>query len=253
MTLHTRNKKQSPARILAALLVVGAFSMTAGAERPRGDSLSDTLHVGPGTSNHPVGVVPSDAVHIPDDWPLAEDGSITCLTCHEQLPSSPGTDPHLRDSDKTEMGAANFCMNCHGGGDGRTAADTHWMAVGVAHIKPGRDTPLSIGGPIDGQSRRCLQCHDGITASESTNPTASSSHQFGDLGRNHPVGIPYDNPTLGRKRTQLRPEHSLPPEVRLPDGKVSCVSCHDLYSSEPGRLSVPIEGSELCFTCHGMR
>jgi len=54
----------------------------------------------------------------------------------------------------------------------------------------------------------------------------------------------------GRSGTLLRSARLLPERVRLPDGKVSCVSCHDLYETEPRRLAVSMEKSELCLTCH---
>ncbi|MFQ5415040.1 MAG: cytochrome c3 family protein [Phycisphaerae bacterium] len=44
----------------------------------------------------------------------------------------------------------------------------------------------------------------------------------------------------------------MPAAVRLPGGRVSCVSCHDVFVLAPQRLTVPIEGSALCFACHAM-
>ena len=69
---------------------------------------------------------------------------------------------------------------------------------------------------------------------------------------NHPVGVRYP---LGAGRdsgVSFRPAGLLPEQVRLPGGVVSCVSCHDLYAPERHLLTVSLDGSALCFTCHAM-
>jgi predicted CXXCH cytochrome family protein len=95
-----------------------------------------------------------------------------------------------------------------------------------------------------------MACHDGVSAGEFDNatPWSRGAGAMGDHRRNHPVGVAYPrNP-----RGSFRHPAQLPDQVRLPDGKVSCVSCHDLYTQEPDLLSVPIYESKLCMTCHDM-
>ena len=75
----------------------------------------------------------------------------------------------------------------------------------------------------------------------------------GDRRRNHPIGIRYDDPSRDPTLSPLRPLSQVPDQVNLPDGKVACVSCHDLYARERYLLTVPIHGSELCFACHDMK
>jgi predicted CXXCH cytochrome family protein len=75
---------------------------------------------------------------------------------------------------------------------------------------------------------------------------------YGDARRNHPIGVRYPRQGTTRAEMPLRPTSTLPPNVRLPGGTVSCISCHDLYNMDPKRLSVPITESQLCFTCHDM-
>ena len=55
-------------------------------DRSGGRYTPDVMRYGPGVSNHPVGVKPSEAVQVPAGWPVDAHGSITCLTCHEALP-----------------------------------------------------------------------------------------------------------------------------------------------------------------------
>jgi len=218
---------------------------------------ADTLRYGPGVTNHPVNVVPSSAVDIPADWPLGSAGTITCLTCHQRLPSLSGaSDPLLRDFDEAETDSVGFCVKCHGTSTDRSAASMHWMGVGVAHVKAERTRSRRRAGLLDHDSRRCMGCHDGVSANEAANTTAwNRGHgSVGDRRRNHPVGVPYRDRAKPRKKSaaSLRPISLLPAKVRLPDGQVSCVSCHDLYASDRHRLTVPIEASALCFSCHDM-
>jgi predicted CXXCH cytochrome family protein len=211
----------------------------------------DCLRYGPGIANHPVGVAPSSTIRIPVDWPLGVDGTITCLTCHYQLPAMNGSsDSRLRGTGSADQGAREFCAKCHAATDGRGAAAMHWLAVRVAHIK--RDERGSDGrdGLLDAESRRCLSCHDGVTAPESTNPTGSSPRRFWDVRRNHPVGVSYSGRKRGKSETLLRSSQLLPERIRLPNGRVSCVSCHNLYETGRYRLSVSMGASQLCLTCH---
>jgi len=236
---------------LTILLAASAVSLAGG--RPWLVDPVEGLRHGPGVANHPVNIVPSPAVIIPDGWPVASDGSITCLTCHTELGSlAEGGDLHLRDFDLATGDPIQFCAKCHASDSKRTAGGMHWMAVGVAHVKPGASAAHRNPGSLDAGSRRCMECHDGVTARESATANAWSRGpgSIGDHRRNHPVGVPYPKRFSRKGAGPFRPTKSLPPKVRLPDGQVSCISCHDLYAPDRHKLSVPIEGSALCFTCH---
>ncbi len=214
--------------------------------------VSDKLRYGPGTANHPVGVIPSAEVRIPPGWPTGPDGSITCLTCHQQLPHLEGRSPaYLRGMDDTASDSIEFCMKCHSQSGRRTAKSMHWMAVRKAHLKPNTGASSRRGGLLDDASRRCLECHDGVTAGESANSVGRRAPgSMADRTRNHPVGVSYPNGKRGKFNVPFRPASLLPQQVALPGGKVSCVSCHNLYDDDRNLLTVPIERSQLCFTCH---
>jgi len=239
--------------LLTVLLGASAVSFASG--RPRLTDPVDRLRHGPGVANHPVNIVPSPAVRIPDGWPLASNGSITCLTCHTELGAlTERADLHLRDFDLATGDPIQFCAKCHGYDSKRTAGGMHWMVVGVAHVKPDGDDTHRGSDSLDTGSRRCMECHDGVTARESATANAwnRGPGSIGDKRRDHPVGVPYPS-RFSRKGTgPFRPTKSLPPKVRLPDGQVSCISCHDLYASDRNKLSVPIESSALCLTCHDL-
>lgn len=98
-----------------------------------------------------------------------------------------------------------------------------------------------------------MSCHDGVSAPDSTGIMGHRVGGYpGDRDSNHPVGIAYSRSKGRPGTTRMRPAGLLPKEVRLPGGAVSCVSCHNLYSSDPAKLTVPIEGSKLCLSCHDM-
>ncbi len=238
-----------------ATLIVACLPLTTIASWPAANDRGVAKGGGPGMINHPVGVVPSAAIVIPPDWPLAANGTITCLTCHEVVPADNETRPKLRGVPVGGLGASQFCVQCHHGEARLTAANMHWSAVDRAHLGSDRDDSQGRSGSRDDGSRRCLACHDGVSAPDTGYETGGTQHatDFGDPRRNHPIGVRY--PSAGKRGgdSPLRPAALLPKSVRLPDGNVSCVSCHNMYANSPKLLSVPIEGSALCFTCHDMR
>lgn len=249
--VSARSRRAVACIAIAGVITLGS-ALTAGANGP---ALADKLSHGPGVTNHPVHVRPTSAVHIPSDLPLDSDGTISCLTCHKELPSlASGGDPKLRGFNASTQDSEDFCAKCHSRGDNRTASGMHWMAVGRAHISDDDKSTAASGGSLDAESRRCMACHDGVTASEFANstPWSDGPGSIGDRRRNHPVGVDY-RPHGGKRRdSQMRAESLLPTQIRLPNGQVSCVSCHNLYSSDRYRLTVPVEGSKLCFACHAM-
>ena len=113
---------------------------------------------------------------------------------------------------------------------------------------PGRYTP----GPT---SLICLGCHDGTVASS----TIGSAHAMlagaregfrmpdGFVWRDHPIGVPYPS-----DRRASRPQGFVEQQLRLPDGRIECISCHDPHNAKglPAMLAVSNRRSNLCVTCH---
>ncbi len=114
---------------------------------------------------------------------------------------------------------------------------------------PNRYTP----GPA---SLICLGCHDGTIATS----TIGSSHAMlagvregfkvpeGFIRRDHPIGVPYPS-----DRRKYHPRALVENGgVRLPAGRIECVSCHDPHN-ESGVARLLIKSnrrSALCLTCH---
>ena len=238
-------------RVYAAIILplVASAGSSAGAGARSSENLA---RLGPGVSNHPMSIRPSSLVTIPDDWPLGERGTITCLTCHTELPEwgADAKDPKLRGFDlRDRRGIEMFCSKCHSRAAARGTTAAHWMGVPAAHVSPEKTASLSYG-TLDGESKRCLQCHDGFAAGEAGNPVGNQFYRGGgDAMRNHVIGVRY---RTGRYRTELTPSALLPKTIRLPGGTVGCVSCHDLYAGRPKLLAVSMERSALCRSCHPM-
>jgi len=81
----------------------------------------------------------------------------------------------------------------------------------------------------------CRSCHDGTLA----------AHVDG-----HPVDIVYE--VAVARNPRLRTRYELSRRLALPEGKISCVTCHDGASREPMHTSLPMSRSALCFGCHAV-
>jgi predicted CXXCH cytochrome family protein len=104
---------------------------------------------------------------------------------------------------------------------------------------------------LDPISMECITCHDGTTAISVNykikSPETIASHSLDNIGGSHPVGTDYTR-YIGRK--DYAPYDSLPNNMVLMEGKLSCITCHDMLSTNRAYLAVDLEQSNLCFTCH---
>lgn len=86
--------------------------------------------------------------------------------------------------------------------------------------------------PVDRIASDCLGCHDGsMPASEIVRNargagTIASTHDFrGD--DDHPVGILYVE-SIRKDPGGYRPPAALNPKIRLVDGRMTCITCHQV-------------------------
>ena len=114
---------------------------------------------------------------------------------------------------------------------------------------PGRYTP----GPT---SLICLGCHDGTVATSTTGAAHSMlagvregfAVPEGFVWRDHPIGVRYPaNPREYHPEAFVARQH-----MRLPDGRIECISCHDPHNVAGIRhlLWTSNKRSALCLTCH---
>lgn len=196
------------------------------------------------TFTHPVDIVPT-RVAVPADLPLSLDGKMTCSTCHDIHAEPDYVFGAARALLRRQTTGQALCAACHSGnGFG------HAEMMGQAHMKyrAGKEAGLRI----DSVSRTCLSCHDGSIAVADTVTVGMWEHgvPFGrfDPRGSHPIGVDYLRAFA--KNRGLRPMGALNPAIKLVNGKVSCISCHDLYSKEPHKLVMSNSGSRLCLACH---
>lgn len=104
----------------------------------------------------------------------------------------------------------------------------------------------------------CLGCHDGVAApGVLVGPHAMTWTQRDSAGlppggarlTSHPVGTRYP---VGNPRYHSRAAVESAGRIKLPDGRIQCVSCHDPHNAgrHRGMLVESNERSRLCLACH---
>lgn len=245
---------------ITLLLVVACMSWAAGIKTPAGIVTVDSAWSGAPRSDctschamarefsHPVDFTPRFA--LPSEFPLF-DGEMTCATCHTDCGDRVG----VAEADHAKLLRAvnpevDFCHQCHDHDRVGGSRSPHFYAMGRAHLSGAIERGLrarssrsrSGNGELDDPSARCLSCHDGTVAQ-------AAGHDATPASGEHPVGNNYPAP-LRARRQNLVPATDLDARIHLPDGRVSCTSCHSLYSRHEGLLVMPNDGSALCLSCH---
>jgi predicted CXXCH cytochrome family protein len=187
--------------------------------------------------SHPSGFQPK--AKLPDAYPLDWKGDLTCSSCHDVHGSAPGL---LRG---TRQGK-DLCFACHDAAFFKKMRDGG-ASLMVGHLASGVDSQAPA---LDVYSRQCMECHG-----NSGDPKLLTSIDRNGIARhvdgsvNHPVGANYQKAsTFGGYRPRAVVERRL----MLPNGLVSCVSCHHGYLQEHGKLVVTRAESKLCYECHDL-
>lgn len=200
------------------------------------EALCEPCHSNGVKGSHPTGFSPKRS--LPPEYPLDWKGDLTCSTCH----TTHGVGPGLLRGEK--RGKA-FCLACHASGFFANMKDAGSSILVSGHLTKGSNKLTNV--ELDSYSLECLGCHldSGTAPKVSVNQNAILRHGSG--GANHPIGRKYRDAV---KFGGYRPQQALSKKIFLPDGKMSCVSCHQGYSQSHGKLVVPNRGSALCFECH---
>jgi predicted CXXCH cytochrome family protein len=186
--------------------------------------------------SHPSGFVPRRT--LPVEFPLDWKGDMTCSTCH----ITHGTAPGLLRGDK--RGKA-FCLSCHEPVFFSGMKDSGTSVVSSGHMARGR-----ASFDIDAHSLQCLGCHtSGSYAGGGVVSVGSNGVlRHGSGASAHPIGMLYSRVS---RNADYQPESVLAQKnIVLSEGKVSCVSCHEVYKKEHGKLIITMDRSALCFACH---
>ena len=187
--------------------------------------------------SHPSGFAPGRK--LPAEYPLDWKGDLTCSTCH----LTHGWEPGLLRGKKR---AKEFCLACHEQVFFSRMKDAGTSLVISGHLDIGRGRGTA---DIDSHSLHCLGCHAGSHlggGAVSIGRNGILRHSSGSAP--HPIGRSYRDAS---RKGGYHPEHLLAQKkIMLSDGKISCVSCHEAYKKDHGRLVASLDRSALCLSCH---
>lgn len=204
------------------------------------ESICGDCHAAALTVAHPSGFAPGRT--IPSEYPLDWKGDITCSTCHRVHGDTPG----LIRGDKY---GKDLCLSCHELSFFSRMADTGLSIQQVGHLKASSD---QLAVPMDDYSMHCLGCHSDGAGGFLVEVDASGNVRHNGSRVAHPVGVDYNDALIRGldRRNHFHPAASLNEKILLPNGMVSCVSCHEGYSEQHGELVMSNAGSGLCLECH---
>jgi hypothetical protein len=114
----------------------------------------------------------------------------------------------------------------------------------TAEAFAGESPPVAVAG-LDQVSSGCLACHNGSAGSLAGFCLIAPGGKNSD---GHVISAAYAG--LAKRNRGIRPIGSLPPELVLHEGKITCVTCHgsDPHGSAP--LAIDNRHSALCRACH---
>jgi hypothetical protein len=124
---------------------------------------------------------------------------------------------------------------------------------------------------VDKAAGECLECHNGSMTHNVNVRTAGAKAPIHDFRANddHPVGLVYQD-SVRRDPRNYRPAIALHPNIRLVDGRVTCITCHKVKNetmafNEARSSDQPVEpqctatkeitmgnsrDDKLCLACH---
>lgn len=129
--------------------------------------------------------------------------------------------------------------------------DPFILADYKSYLAESQDGRIENNPSLDAISMECISCHDGVTA-KGVNHRISDGNNYKvksieTIKGAHPVGMVYDK--FGWNKEYV-PAKLLTEGVTLIEGKVGCISCHNLLGKNEMYLAVDNSRSGLCFSCH---
>ncbi len=106
--------------------------------------------------------------------------------------------------------------------------------------------------PVDFVSAVCISCHDGMVSANVHFKVWDRNDRGATMNGSHPIGQNYEEIQLHNYR-MFAPVDKVQATLKLVNGRVSCVTCHDVFNpnnTDNLKLAVDNRGSKLCFTCH---
>ena len=198
------------------------------------EALCGRCHASAERVSHPSGVAAK--VKPPPGDPLDWKGDLTCSTCHQPHATGVGL---LRGGKR----GRDLCATCHNPAFFREMKDQGTSVEQSGHLAAGVELRSA---DLDAYSLQCLQCHETRGDPRGVRVDLHGLLRHASGTANHPIGRSYQ---AAARFGGYRPAALLSRRIFLPEGKVSCVSCHLGYSKEHGKLVVT---RSLCMECHDL-
>ncbi len=208
-----------------------ARTLTASQEALCGRCHPDAVQV-----SHPTGFHPGRP--LPAAYPVDWKGDLTCSSCHEIHSDYPKL---MRG---TLQGKA-FCLACHDQKFFSTMRDQGTSMVQSGHMNLGMKSAQMRN--LDPYSINCMGCHGQHGDADAVSIDSQMVLRHGTDGLNHPIGRNYAE---ARRFGGYRSQAMLSKKILLPNGRIGCISCHEGYAKEHGKLVIPKQRSALCMECH---
>jgi predicted CXXCH cytochrome family protein len=215
---------------------------------------------------HRAGVLPSEKITVPKDFPLDEQGRLQCATCHTPHALAGGAGESIEIFFRVTNRDSNLCRTCHRDKEGGPARGNHSINVKAArqpeeimlaggrfgdatpggiicetcHIAHGgvNDKFLVLSAEDTSRSVLCIACHGYSALAPGSSPADAGSH---------PVNVK-------PRRCRLPSRWSTGAEVVAgSSGELICRTCHSPHGAfDNTHLLVEHNtGDSICLQCHG--
>ena len=185
--------------------------------------------------SHPSGFNPGRA--IPEGFPLDWKNEITCSTCHNVHASK-----HA--SIRGGISGKELCLSCHEMSFFRAMANNS-LTLQTSAIPLNQQHALTA---LENYSSKCMSCHtsNGGAGGITVDHKGIMKHSGGTV---HPLGITYKETY---PQDSYRSRLDIARDIKLPDGKLSCISCHRGYSNDHSNKTAIKSDPAPCDSCHIM-
>jgi len=158
-----------------------------------------------------------------------------CVDCHDDVAAGMANQIHMRIEPFEVFGRQVGCEGCHGDG--------------IQHMEEGDPALIrTFSNPAE-DTAACIDCHGLKEQGEWQASThAMENITCLDCHSIHQVANPLD--TCKDCHQQVMAQFQLPSHHPVPEGKMSCASCHDPHASNEGQLKTQMRLNDLCYTCH---
>jgi hypothetical protein len=101
---------------------------------------------------------------------------------------------------------------------------------------------------LDDNSRECIACHERKGEHASSDLNDRNHPGMSAISATHAIGTDYIS--ANATRANLRKAYELPPGMTLVNGRIACITCHNLLNPQRFSLAVDTTKTSLCFACH---